>query len=169
MEHLYLFLSLFHLSLFHLSLFHLSLLLSRSPSQTTMAMLPRAARPAMAALNSAVRAGFHSSAAQAAPLREIEQRVKSVRNIEKITKVGFTRTPTVNMHCNAAFDTYTHTLSLSHQSESRLLTPTELVAFSTCAATLIRPTVDEDDCFHQAQQGSACHGCCQGLRSGQQR
>ncbi|CCF49545.1 hypothetical protein NDA10_007521 [Ustilago hordei] len=51
-----------------------------------MALLPRAARPAMAALNSAARAGFHSSAAQAAPLREIEQRVKSVRNIEKITK-----------------------------------------------------------------------------------
>lgn len=138
-------------------------------------MLPRAARPAMAALNSAARAGFHSSAAQAAPLREIEQRVKSVRNIEKITKVGFTRTPTVNMHYNAAFDTHTHKLSLPLSlslisPKARLLTPTELVAFSTCAATLIPPTtVDEDDCFHQAQQGSACHGCCQGLRSGQQR
>ncbi|EST08565.1 ATPase, F1 complex, gamma subunit [Kalmanozyma brasiliensis GHG001] len=57
-----------------------------------MAMLPRAARPAMAALNSAApvaiaaRAGFHSSSAQAAPLRETEQRIKSVKNIEKITK-----------------------------------------------------------------------------------
>ena len=61
-----------------------------------MAMLPRVARPAMsAALNSAApvavaaRAGFHSSSAQAAPLRETEQRIKSVKNIEKITKVGF--------------------------------------------------------------------------------
>lgn len=59
-----------------------------------MAMLPRAARPAMAALNSAAplaiaarSAGFHSSSAQAAPLRETEQRIKSVKNIEKITKV----------------------------------------------------------------------------------
>lgn len=81
-----------------------------------MAMLPRAARPAMAAINSAApvaiaaRAGFHSSTAQAAPLREIEQRVKSVKNIEKITKVGSRilavaqhhtnniRTPTIHIH-----------------------------------------------------------------------
>lgn len=60
-----------------------------------MAMLPRAARPAMMALNSAApvaiaaRAGFHSSSAQPAPLRETEQRIKSVKNIEKITKVGY--------------------------------------------------------------------------------
>ena len=59
-----------------------------------MAMLPRAARPAMAAINSAApvaiaaRAGFHSSSAQAAPLREVELRIKSVKNIEKITAVG---------------------------------------------------------------------------------
>lgn len=58
----------------------------------TMAMLPRAARPALAGITSATpaaviaRAGFHSSTAQAAPLRETEQRIKSVKNIEKITK-----------------------------------------------------------------------------------
>ncbi|KDN49244.1 ATP synthase F1 gamma [Tilletiaria anomala UBC 951] len=54
-------------------------------------MLARAARPAFTALAAAslpaVRtAGFHSSGAQLATLRELEQRVKSVRNIEKITK-----------------------------------------------------------------------------------
>lgn len=58
-----------------------------------MAMLPRATRaalPGLAAptLRVAATAGFHSSASQMATLRELEQRVKSVRNIEKITKVG---------------------------------------------------------------------------------
>lgn len=54
----------------------------------TMAMLPRAARPALERIaRSSVTASFHSSAAQMATLRELEQRVKSVRNIEKITKV----------------------------------------------------------------------------------
>ena len=32
-------------------------------------------------------AGFHATAAPQASLRELEQRVKSVKNIEKITKV----------------------------------------------------------------------------------
>lgn len=54
-----------------------------------MAMLPRAARPALQGLaRSSATAGFHSSATQMATLRELEQRVKSVRNIEKITKVS---------------------------------------------------------------------------------
>ncbi|PWN52803.1 putative ATP3-F1F0-ATPase complex, F1 gamma subunit [Violaceomyces palustris] len=55
-----------------------------------MAMLPRAARPAINRLAQvtpiAARAGFHSTAQQFAPLRETEQRIKSVKNIEKITK-----------------------------------------------------------------------------------
>lgn len=57
----------------------------------------------MAAINStaapiamAARAGFHSSTAQAAPLRETEQRIKSVKNIEKITKVGPNRLETAS-------------------------------------------------------------------------
>ena len=58
-----------------------------------MAMLPRAARPAV---NAAVRPAvgstivasraFSSTPAQGATLRELETRLKSVRNIEKITK-----------------------------------------------------------------------------------
>lgn len=64
-----------------------------------MAMLVRsAARPALNAgltlqiarasvhsLNA--HAGFHSSAVQESTLRELEHRIKSVKNIEKITKV----------------------------------------------------------------------------------
>ncbi|PWN90554.1 ATP synthase F1 gamma [Acaromyces ingoldii] len=60
-----------------------------------MAMLPRAARPALVASGFsapiarqgvAAAAGFHSSAVQQQTLRELEQRIKSVKNIEKITK-----------------------------------------------------------------------------------
>ena len=50
-----------------------------------------ATRPSVASAVSALRAapmaGFHASAAPQASLRELESRVKSVRNIEKITKV----------------------------------------------------------------------------------
>lgn len=57
-----------------------------------MAMLPRAARPVLTSaaplLRASQSAGFHSSGAQMATLRELEQRVKSVKNIEKITKVS---------------------------------------------------------------------------------
>ncbi|CEH18230.1 atp synthase f1 gamma [Ceraceosorus bombacis] len=57
-----------------------------------MSMLPRLARPALSAgarsgaAQASALAGFHSSATQLATLRELEQRVKSVKNIEKITK-----------------------------------------------------------------------------------
>jgi RNA processing factor Prp31 len=69
----------------------------------------------MAAIHSAApvaiaaRAGFHSSAPQAASLRETEQRIKSVKNIEKITKVGRHRiTPSPrqapsNQHSHTSF------------------------------------------------------------------
>jgi len=53
-----------------------------------MASLSRASRPAMRALAAAPAAprAFHASATQCATLRELEGRVKSVKNIEKITK-----------------------------------------------------------------------------------
>lgn len=56
-----------------------------------MASLARTAvRPALSAVPavrlSAAAAGFHSSATQLSTLRELEGRIKSVRNIEKITK-----------------------------------------------------------------------------------
>lgn len=54
----------------------------------TMLARVAAARALPAASAAAVPAarGFHASAAQAATLRELEQRIKSVSNIEKITK-----------------------------------------------------------------------------------
>ena len=60
-----------------------------------MANLQRIARPALNASSQSLKvasrqpvAGFHSSTTQMATLRELEQRVKSVKNIEKITKVS---------------------------------------------------------------------------------
>ena len=56
-------------------------------------MISRAAsRPVVASTVNALGvrasvAGFHATAAPQASLRELEQRVKSVKNIEKITKV----------------------------------------------------------------------------------
>lgn len=63
-----------------------------------MASLARTAvRPALASSGLAVpvarvaaTAGFHSSATQMSTLRELEGRIKSVKNIEKITKVSNT-------------------------------------------------------------------------------
>lgn len=54
----------------------------------TMFARVAAARALQAAPSAALPAarGFHASAAQAATLRELEQRIKSVSNIEKITK-----------------------------------------------------------------------------------
>ena len=86
-------------------LHHLALLapaIAPSPARFAMAMLPRsAARPALSAgfacnfarvsaLPLSAQAGFHSSAAQQSTLRELEHRIKSVKNIEKITKVSST-------------------------------------------------------------------------------
>lgn len=59
-----------------------------------MASLARTAvRPALASSGSVApvlvrTAGFHASATQLSTLRELEHRIKSVKNIEKITKVG---------------------------------------------------------------------------------
>ncbi|CAD6934557.1 unnamed protein product [Tilletia controversa] len=58
-----------------------------TPSALQMASLARSARPLVgAAAPLAAARSFSASAAQQATLRELEQRVKSVRNIEKITK-----------------------------------------------------------------------------------
>lgn len=74
------------------------LYLKESEADLIMAMLARsAARPALNAglsVNAArasivpARSGFHSSATQQSTLRELEHRIKSVKNIEKITKVS---------------------------------------------------------------------------------
>lgn len=67
-----------------------TLALSPPPLRPAGPMIARvaAARALQAAPSAALPAarGFHASAAQAATLRELEQRIKSVSNIEKITK-----------------------------------------------------------------------------------
>lgn len=112
-----------------------------------MAMLPRAARPALVASGFsapiarqgvAAAAGFHSSAVQQQTLRELEQRIKSVKNIEKITKV------------------IRHLFVAVRKSAG-------------VADSSIGTIVDEDDCVYEAHQGSACHAGRQGVRPGQQR
>jgi F-type H+-transporting ATPase subunit gamma len=72
-----------------------------------MAMLARSvARPAInagvsmqlaraSALPLSAQAGFHSSTAQESTLRELEHRIKSVKNIEKITKVRLGRNDSI--------------------------------------------------------------------------
>lgn len=53
-------------------------MLTRVAAARALPAVQRAAAPAAR--------GFHASAVQAATLRELEQRIKSVSNIEKITK-----------------------------------------------------------------------------------
>lgn len=78
-----------------------------------------------------------------ATLRELELRLKSVRNIEKITKVCFRR---------FVFDDF---------------------GSIQCILALVMhfyaSLVNEDDCVNEAGQGPACHAERQGVRFCQQR
>lgn len=119
-----------------------------SPSpflSTVVAMLARRSLARLAAQQPALGAA-PSGARNMATLRELELRLKSVRNIEKITKVCLCYTPVV---------AYLESRNLRMRGD-----------FLWCIRASI---VHEDDCVHEVGQGPACHAERQGVWCCQQR